>query len=182
MSALEGEGSLIAALEAVDWEGILPQLVAYAERRLLRLGLREGRTHRPSATEVKELVNEAILRCLDGRRKWDDAKSLELVPFLCGVIRSVAWEYKKDAARCDVIDDEMSAPTNDAEINDPRVGIIEELTKEDSDIEEVYLVIAVDGITRRDEIAHRLGWNPDKVSVVRKKIQRRVEQRMKGKT
>jgi hypothetical protein len=44
------------ALRDADWESLLPNLLAYAKRRLRRAGWLSG-----------ELVNTAVERCLDGK-------------------------------------------------------------------------------------------------------------------
>jgi hypothetical protein len=41
----------------------------------------------------EDLLQEAICRVLCGRRGWPS--KLDALPFLCGVVRSIAWEWRK---------------------------------------------------------------------------------------
>jgi hypothetical protein len=40
----------------------------------------------------EDLIQEAFMRVLDGRREWP--RGLHVVPFLCGVMRSIAWDWR----------------------------------------------------------------------------------------
>jgi DNA-directed RNA polymerase specialized sigma24 family protein len=40
----------------------------------------------------EDLIQEAFMRVLDGRREW--RRGLHAVPFLCGVMRSIAWDWR----------------------------------------------------------------------------------------
>jgi DNA-directed RNA polymerase specialized sigma24 family protein len=42
-----------------------------------------------------DLIQESILRVLDGRRPWPNG--LGAVPFLAGVARSIAWDWKRES-------------------------------------------------------------------------------------
>src|SRR5262249_41603582 len=42
----------------------------------------------------EDLLQEAICRVLSGTRAWP--RDLAALPFLCGVVRSIAWEWRKE--------------------------------------------------------------------------------------
>jgi hypothetical protein len=173
--------SLRAALDEACWEKVLPVLLAYAERRLRRLGWSEGRDHRPSALEVGELVTEAVKRAYGGERNWNEDEPPELVAFLRGVIKSISSDIKKEWVRhpLDYLPEipESSLLTHSENetqtADDQRIRNIEDAIGDDPDLESFYLAV-LDGQTKREDIAAYLQWTPEKVSVVRKKFNRRL--------
>jgi DNA-directed RNA polymerase specialized sigma24 family protein len=42
----------------------------------------------------EDLIQEAYMRVLDGKRGWP--KNVAAVPFLCGVMRSIAWDWRAE--------------------------------------------------------------------------------------
>jgi DNA-directed RNA polymerase specialized sigma24 family protein len=42
----------------------------------------------------EDLIQEAYMRVLDGKRVWP--KNVAAVPFLCGVMRSIAWDWRAE--------------------------------------------------------------------------------------
>jgi DNA-directed RNA polymerase specialized sigma24 family protein len=42
----------------------------------------------------EDLIQEAYMRVLDGKRAWP--KNVAAVPFLCGVMRSIAWDWRAE--------------------------------------------------------------------------------------
>jgi hypothetical protein len=42
----------------------------------------------------EDLLQEAMFRVLCGKRAWP--RDLAALPFLCGVVRSIAWEWRKE--------------------------------------------------------------------------------------
>src|SRR5579862_4701215 len=42
----------------------------------------------------KDLIQEAYLRVLNGQREWP--RDVAVVPFLAGVMRSVAWDWREE--------------------------------------------------------------------------------------
>jgi DNA-directed RNA polymerase specialized sigma24 family protein len=42
----------------------------------------------------EDLIQEAYMRVLDGKRGWP--KNVAAVPFLCGVMRSIAWDWRPE--------------------------------------------------------------------------------------
>ncbi len=133
---------------------------------------------------VKEAVNTAIERCLDGSRRWDDSDPPELGSFLCGVIRSIVSTERKKATRdkvaldCEAVE---SAPQpeeaeEDGVAEDGRVTVcsaVEACATGDEVLESYYLAV-LDGHITPAAIAGHLGWSPSEASAARNKLQRRL--------
>ena len=178
---------LRAALREADWEALLPRLVAYAERRLRRVGWILGEDEEPSAVSVEEVINEAIDRCLTGSRTWNEDDPPELGAFLCWVIKSISSisRKKKKRNKTDSFEDvgpdaadpapNIESVQSEAEDEGRRAvrAAFEACVKGDDRLESLYLAI-IDGNLKREEIAAALSWTPDEVSAARNKLQRRL--------
>jgi hypothetical protein len=183
--ASENTRDLRAALREADWEGLLPRLVSYAERRLRRLGWTVGWDEEPSAVSVEQVINDAIERCLEGSRTWNVDAPPELGAFLCGVIKSItSTERKKEVrSKLDLIEDGAASARDPAltvdellQQEEGRAAIcasIELCVEGDDKLELLYLAI-LDGTVKREEIATALGWTLNDVSAARIKLQRRL--------
>lgn len=183
--------TLLKALREADWEKLLPRLAAYAEQCLRRAGWASGRDSEPDRISVMDVVNTAIERSCDGRRKWNETNPPELVAFLCGVIRSLVSDERKmfkrertlaDVEAIDAAVDSAALPgsaDDDEAENDGRSAIcfaVESCTKGDEMLELFHLAV-LDGKTKREDIAAALGWSVDQVSAARTKLQRRLIKR-----
>lgn len=199
MSAEDKDSArLRAALREADWEKLLPGLIAYAAGRLRRVGWAAGRDVEPSKLSVEQLVNSAVLGCLDGSRRWDP-EAVDLAGFLRGVIRSLASSEKKKAVRAktDARGDltlgsvgGMHGDASGAQLIRIQDSAESELVREegrrailrsieacidgDDDLRALYRVVIEEGATKRDEIARLLGWSPSRVTAARIKLQRRL--------
>jgi hypothetical protein len=176
-------GDLDRAIRDATWESLLPRLAAYAETRLRRVGWAAGKDQQPSGASVKEVVNIAIERCLDGQRKTFTAAD-DLETFLRGVIRSVVSDTKKGAVRG------KATPTEDAGLNTSSdEPLADEILAEngrsdilaaaaacaegDPALETLYLTV-LEGYVKRDDLAEVLGWSAAEVTAARNKLQRRL--------
>jgi DNA-directed RNA polymerase specialized sigma24 family protein len=57
--------------------------------------IRVARTYaRKTSYGHEDLIQEAYMRVLDGKRAWP--KNVAAVPFLCGVMRSIAWDWRAE--------------------------------------------------------------------------------------
>lgn len=185
---MESGDALRDALRTADWEALLPNLVAFASSALRRAGWKAGRDEEPSRMSVEQLVNTAIEHCLDGSRKWNP-DAVDLPGFLRGVIRSLLSAAKRFDATHRVLaasdadieraaapdgspEEELLAEERQRELLDG----FEDCIRGDPELLALYAVI-LEGTTKREEIAAALGWSADRVSVVKKKLQRRFLRR-----
>lgn len=177
---------LETALREADWEALLPNLVAYAARRLRRVGWAAGRDEEPSKMSVEQLVNTAVEHCLEGRRTWDP-DAVDLGGLLRGVIRSLTSAAKdsdvrrRTFAKPDVDEGHAigASPEEEAIEEERRVALLasfDACVGDDPDLRALYEA-ALDGTTKRDEIAEALGWSADRVTAARIKLQRRLVSR-----
>ncbi|MEE9442831.1 MAG: hypothetical protein V3V99_09220 [candidate division Zixibacteria bacterium] len=81
----------------LDWESILPKLYAYAYAYCNYPGMQ-------ASTSPEDLVNEAVLRVLSGKRKWDPHSDPDILIFMkFSVIKSMtnqAWNSVKKRKEC----------------------------------------------------------------------------------
>lgn len=167
-----------AAVRLADWSDptLLAELLRYGIWRLRSLPGREARQQR-----AKELMSEALTRIMEGRRVWRQAGEVPLAAFVKGVMRSIANEWleehfspaDEDFVAC-LDADEVPPDVEDETTPDPRLGGIEAAVAGDADLESYYLAV-LDGPLKREQLAASLGWSTEKVSVVRKKLRRRLE-------
>lgn len=175
-----------AAIREADWDSLVGPLLRYGIWRLRRW---PGR-HEERVERAKKLMTEAVSRVMLGRRRWKHPGEIPVLRFIKGVMRSVANEWLEeqhgpadDDPECDIAFDETAhspgpSPKNerdaDAPEDDPRLGEIERASAGDADLE-AFVVAAMEAGPKREAIADALGWQPDKVSVQRKKLRRRLE-------
>lgn len=185
--AMDGSGTwdVRAALRTADWKAIGPRLVSYTRWRYV---VATGRV--PTANAVEEVIDEAVLRVLDGRRQWHRDDAPDLVAFLCGVIHSLVHEFVtkkgRDARRVDGRDPEelmspQARPDTRTSYADTRLEFIEEAIGDDGELGELYLGI-LESSGKREDVAQCLGWEVDRVSVLTKKLKRRLLALAKTKT
>lgn len=178
----EEHHDLVEAIETADLEAMLPRLAVYAAKRLSRAGWFTTKKHETYKMNPKELVDLAIERCLDGKRRWSKSSGYpDLESFLRWVIRSLVSTAVKADSRShvdvDVDGDVDQQAADDGELENMQsdiVATIERCASDDDDLTNFYLAV-IDGNTKREDIASALGWDVAKVSRVRIKLQRRLE-------
>jgi DNA-directed RNA polymerase specialized sigma24 family protein len=170
--------TLAEALRSPELKAALPRLLAFAARRLRHAGWPEGRDDVPSAGAAGDVVQEAVLRCLEGKWNWPEGVSLEHLLF--GVIRNLVSHKRREAVSRPTAwiedEDEPCAPSSR---RDERLGAwwlcaaIERELQDDPEMSTLFAVLA-DGATKPAEAAAALGWTPERPSVVRRRMQRRL--------
>ena len=121
--------------------------------------------------EAEDLLQEAMLRAIDERRKWP--RGLPATTFFWGVMRSIAWEWKRE-------DDLL-----DEDIEDERSGErtllgrdhVRQIIKafDDDPIAQEILVAIMEG-ARGEELLKLSGLSRTEYESKRRKILRRIEQ------
>lgn len=172
------------ALRDADWEKLLPGLLAYAAACLRRAGWAAGRDEEASKMSVEQVVNHAVELCLDGTRTWDSS-AVDLPGLLRGIIRSSVSSERKKYVRAKTITSSEMVERHSGLADSSEDEIVEEEGREkilalfatcidgDADLQALHDAI-LDGHVKRDDIAAALGWNVDRVTAARIKLQRRL--------
>jgi hypothetical protein len=171
--------TLHQALFSPEFGAVLGRLIAYAGRRLRRVGWPEGRDHLPGAAEATEVVDAAIDSCLSGARVWPEGVPLE--GFLRGVIRSVVSHWREQAeglpvTALDEIAEGVAAPSSrrDAVLAARRLlRAVERELADDADLSALLANMAGPATTRAER-AVELGWTPARVTAAYVKMNRRL--------
>ncbi len=141
-----------------------------------------------AALEVKELINKAVERVLEGKRNWISGHEGDVVHLLSRTMRSIVMDTKRAVDRHPVtpgIELEELSPAEvsreagggcDGSDGDEETPLTRRATAAAGDDDDCgMLLLAVEeGHTKREDIAVALDWTPERVSVVRKKLQRRM--------
>jgi DNA-directed RNA polymerase specialized sigma24 family protein len=119
----------------------------------------------------EDLLQEALMRVLDGRRDWP--RSVAAVPFLAGVMRSIAWDWR---AECHVDHGEAGdVAAYDDQTAAARIDLRKIIALFDDDpIAQRMLIALMDG-TRGEELRELSGLGRTEYESKRTKIRRRLE-------
>jgi hypothetical protein len=120
--------------------------------------------------EAKDLYQEAWLRAIDGRRKWP--RGLHATKFFWGVMRSIAWEWKKKDDPLDKDIGDKGAGERTLLDRNHAMKIIE--AHDDDPMAQKILVAITEG-ARGEELLKLSGLSPTDYESKRKKIRRRIE-------
>jgi DNA-directed RNA polymerase specialized sigma24 family protein len=120
--------------------------------------------------EAEDLYQEALLRTMEGRRKWP--KGLAATAFFLGVMCSIAWEWKRK-------DDPLDKDIQDEEVGErPLLDRNHAMTIikafDDDPIAKEILLAMAEG-ARGEELLKLSGLSPTDYESKRKKIRRRIE-------
>jgi DNA-directed RNA polymerase specialized sigma24 family protein len=168
---------LSEALHSEAFVSILPALLAYASRRLRRIGWASGIDRAPSAAEAGDVVNGAVEACLEGAWVWPDDMDLET--FISGVMWSQLGHQKRKASRTwtrSLEDAEELAAQRVLEelVEHRRLLAAVGATLADDDEASAVLRAIDDGNTKRAQIAAELGWSVERLKAVRVRMNRRL--------
>ena len=117
----------------------------------------------------EDLIQEAFMRVLDGRREWP--RGLHVVPFLCGVMRSIAWDWRVE--NHDGVEVEPTGSEEGHAIARLDAQKVIELFKDDP-IAQKILIGMVDG-ARGEDLRELSGLTRTEYESKRTKIRRRLE-------
>ena len=167
----------------------LDLLVRRARAYLSWYGWHGHRDRQAAALEVKELINKAVERVLEGKRNWIAGHEGDVVHLLSRTMRSIVMDTKRAVDKRSVASgievDELPlaeiqcsghghCDASDAYEETPLTRRARAAASGDEDCG-MFLLAVEEGHTKREDIAAALDWPPDRVSVVRKKLQRRME-------
>ena len=177
----EQEHDLRAAIDA-RLESLLPVLLAYARRQLALVGWSDTSNRENGDASAMSLVNQALEACWAGDRHWKGTATLEQVLF--GAIRSRLSSERKSSVRrrvdgaveVDALHGEHELQQG-AEEDSPLVTAAYRCADGDDDLTEYLLTVLSDDIEpNRRNMAARLNWTAERVSVARKKLGRRLRE------
>jgi len=118
----------------------------------------------------EDLIQEALMRVLDGSRKWP--RGLPAVPFLAEVMRSIAWDWRRENDEEDVDLDQVGAEDHAAVVRVELQKIVA-LFNDDSVAQKIVLAL-IDG-ARGEELRTLSGLTQTEYESKRTKIRRRLE-------
>jgi DNA-directed RNA polymerase specialized sigma24 family protein len=118
----------------------------------------------------EDLIQEAYVRALSGKRQWP--RSVAVVPFLCGVMRSIAWDWRTESH--DVRDDIEAIGYEDhtAAVRIDSQKIIEIFN--DDPVAQKIISAMIEG-ARGEELRGISGLTQTEYESKRTKIRRRLE-------
>jgi DNA-directed RNA polymerase specialized sigma24 family protein len=120
--------------------------------------------------EAEDLYHEACVRAMEGKRTWP--RGLPATKFFWGVMRSVAWEWKRKDEPLDENIGDKGAEERRLLDRNHAVKIMDAF--DDDPIAQKILVAIVVG-ARGEELLKLSGLSPTDYASKRKKIRRRIE-------
>jgi DNA-directed RNA polymerase specialized sigma24 family protein len=118
----------------------------------------------------EDLLQEAFTRVLDGRRDWP--RRVPVVPFLAGVMRSIAWDWQ---AENHVESSEVSDIGYEDQTAAVRIDIQKIIALFDDDLIAQRMVVALMDGARGEELRELSGLTKTEYESKRTKIRRRLE-------
>jgi DNA-directed RNA polymerase specialized sigma24 family protein len=118
----------------------------------------------------EDLIQESLLRVLDGRRPWP--RGLGAVPFLAGIARSITWDWKTES-----LEDRSSGSHPQGEERNviARIDAIKLVSLFDDDpVAQAIIEGMLDG-ARGEELKELSGLKDTEYESKRVKIRRRIE-------
>jgi hypothetical protein len=183
-------------LESQQWEAVLLDLLKYAVTLIkTKTWLSVWNGPLPAGKEANDIVMEAVYSVIDGTRRADEG--VPLIAFLKQVISgrisklAESWENRKmnrvavpgAPASGDVDVASMahsgsvgaSAEQREAEhMNSELVDLLINELGDDPELQDV-IGLNMEGVSKRDEIADRMGKSVSDVTNMRKRLERRIE-------
>ncbi len=136
---------------------------------LLKIAKTYART-RHTRFDHEDLIQEAMTRVLEGTRKWP--VGVPFMAFLCGVIRSTAWDWRTDITNESELDEIGRPEESDAMA---RIDAQKLLALFDDDPIAQKLVVGMMEGARGEELWESMGLTKIDYESKRKKIRRRIE-------
>ena len=118
----------------------------------------------------EDLLHEAYMRVLGGRREWP--RSVAVVPFLAGVMKSIAWDWRRRDESVEVGDVGYEDQTAAARIDLQKVIV---LFDDDPIAQKMVILSALLDGARGEELRELSGLNKTQYESKRAKIRRRIE-------
>jgi DNA-directed RNA polymerase specialized sigma24 family protein len=118
----------------------------------------------------EDLVHEAYVRVLDGKREWP--RNVTVVPFLCGVMRSIAWDWRSESYDENTDVEAIGYEDHSAAARIDTKKIVEIFN--DDPIAQKIIIAMMEG-ARGEELREVSGLSQTEYESKRTKIRRRLE-------
>ena len=125
---------------------------------------------RKTPYDHEDLLQEAMCRVLAGARAWP--RHVAALPFLWGVVRSIAWEWKKEFVECDLDTTDFDGEERRAIAN---LDVVKVLALFDDDPVAKIIVRGMMEGARGQELQQLSGLDKTEYESKRTKIRRRIE-------
>lgn len=166
-SRMDAITSTSATLSQLEVEIAVARLTDGEKTALMKIAILFARK---TPYDHQDLVQEALARILSGRRAWPrDANTLL---FLGGVIRSIAWEWKRERPFEVTGTTDVTVPERNANAAIDATRIISLF---DDDVVAQKMVIAMMDGARGEELQSISGLGKTEYESKRTKIRRRIE-------
>ncbi|HXW28974.1 MAG TPA: hypothetical protein VEK55_06380 [Xanthobacteraceae bacterium] len=135
---------------------------------LIKVARAYART-RKTRYDHQDLFHEAIARILEGKRGWP--QGVGILPFLCGVMRGIAWDW-----RTQIYDEAPEAASASEEGNAiARLDAQKFVALFADDVIAQQIVVGIMEGARGEELWEQAGLSKTEYESKRRKIRRRIE-------
>lgn len=170
----------VAAVAAAGSDRLASALRALGEADLVRLKtIAQLRVRELPGMQWADLLNEAVLRALEGTRRWPP--HVPLVVFLAGIMRSLADEHWRQhrvrlalfaaAAPIDGVIDAAPDPEREMIARQALVAV-DRLFRDDA--EALQLILGLSNGLTAEEIQHACAMDATRYATIRRRIRRRL--------
>jgi DNA-directed RNA polymerase specialized sigma24 family protein len=146
----------------------IQSLTASEKAALLKIAKAYARS-RKTKYDHEDLLQEAIVRVLEGRRKWPTG--VPFMAFMCGAMRGIAWDWRSEVHDGDP--DETARPEESSAIARIDAQKLVALFADDPLAQE--LVVGMMEGARGEELWESSGLTKTEYESKRRKIRRRIE-------
>lgn len=162
---------LCAEIHAPSFTRDLPEYMRHVTTLLWRRGKAETRGTAPSAVQIGDVIDETVMACLSGDRRW--RKDQTFGEFFKDALKSTAYnDCRKDRQRRKLFEMDGEEPAAPSSRRVERMVQREELAEVRKVLDahprtKAWLQALEQGVEDRAAIAEALGWSPEEVSRVR---------------
>jgi RNA polymerase sigma-70 factor (ECF subfamily) len=155
------------ALSRAEIDNAIKALTAAEKTKIVKIAAQYAKM---TPYEAEDLHQEAWLRAMDGRRKWP--RGLPATKFFWGVMRSIAWDWKR---RDDPLDKDIGDKGAVERTLLDRNHAMKTIEALDGDSIAQKILVAIMEGARGEELLKLSGLSPTDYESKRKKIRRRSE-------
>jgi DNA-directed RNA polymerase specialized sigma24 family protein len=160
-------GAYVETYTLAEVLAAIKALTIQEKSRLMKIAKARSRN---STYGPEDLIQEACLRVLDGSRTWP--RQVPAVPFLAGVMRSIAWDWRRKNDEEHVDLDQIGSDDHAAAA---RIQLKELVALfEDDQVAQKIVLALIDG-ARGEELRVLSGLTQTEYESKRTKIRRRLE-------